>query len=450
MYRKAIDFLKDWKNKQGRKPIIIRGARQTGKSTLVKIFAKQENLDLLEINFEINPEYYRLFENKHIDDVVQAIEVEFGSTITDNKTLIFLDEIQMYPELIRYLRHFHEIKKNVFVIAAGSLLDFVLADHTFSMPVGRVEYLFLGPMSFEEYLIAKNETKLLEFISNYTLSDTIPVSIHDKAIQEMKTWAILGGMPEVIRTWINEQSHLYCDRIKHSIINTIRDDFAKYKQKANTRTLQKLFNTFPAFVGKKIVYSKIDSEKKSRDIIHNLEMLENARIIYRVAHTSGSGIPLGAEKNDKRTKGLFLDVGLLSSILGLDINDITHPEALTQINGGVIAEQIIGQHLLYMNNFYKLPELFYWNREKSQSSAEIDFLVNKGQQIIPIEVKAGKTGTLRSLHQFMKMKSLQKALRFYTDIPNSSQVAVTIQQKKVNYELVSLPLYLIEQWKRFV
>jgi predicted AAA+ superfamily ATPase len=167
-----------------------------------------------------------------------------------------------------------------------------------------------------------------------------------------------------------------------------------------------------------------------------------------VCHSDGNGVPLGAEENEKRRKGLFLDVGLLSGIGGLSLSDIADPTRILQVNSGALAEQLVAQHLLYMNDFFRLPELYYWSRQKSQSSAEIDFLVTQGTTVIPVEVKAGKTGTLRSLHVFMEQKKSHFAVRFYTGLPGVTEVTSSLPGSNWKYRLLSLPLYLVEQWKR--
>ncbi len=450
MYRKALDYLTEWKNRKNRKPLVIRGARQTGKSTLVRLFTKTSNIDLIEINFEEHPEYKDIFSTHDIEKIIQLIEIRIRKKIRKNKSCIFLDEIQNHPRALITLRYFFERRPDLIVIAAGSLLDFLLEDHSFSMPVGRIEYLFLGPMTFEEFLIAEDNAQLLEYISNVKPEEEIPGPIHAMASEALGRYCVLGGMPEVVKVWLQEKSFLEVEKVKHAIINTFRDDFNKYKTRANTNRLQKTFDRFPRFIGKKIVYSQIDNTEKSRELEGALHLLEQARIIYRVNHSSGNGVPLGAEKQKKKNKGLFLDVGLLCGINGLTIHECNNSEDVMHINAGEIAEQYIGQHLLYMNDFYRQPELYYWAREKPQSHAEVDYLVSRGPSVIPIEVKAGKSGTLRSLHVFMQQKKYNAALRFNAEPPSILDVTTSIAGPKHSFTLISLPLYMIEQWKRFI
>lgn len=414
------------------------------------MFAERNQLDLIEVNFEERPEFSILFDTNDTERIILQLEIEHSRKITAGRSCIFLDEIQNHPRVLVTLRYFFEKQPELLVIAAGSLLEFLLEDHAFSMPVGRIEYLFLGPMTYEEFLIAGGETQLVDYLNTMDPSHPIPPGIHQAAMRATQIWMLTGGMPEVVATWIEERSLLEVDRVKHTIINTLRDDFSKYKRSANTERLQRAFERFPGFVGKKIVYSQINEGAKARDTEKSLHLLEQARIIYRVNHSDGNGVPLGAERNEKRSKGLFLDVGLLSAVEGLSLRDIEDPYHIMMINSGALAEQFIGQHLLYMNDFYRLPELYYWSRQKSHSSAEIDYLVTHGRHVIPVEVKAGKTGTLRSLHVFMEEKRATKAIRFYTGPCAVADVKSSLPGSSLQYRLLSLPLFLVEQWKRIL
>jgi uncharacterized protein len=450
MYRKALQFLDNWLIRKTRKPLVIRGARQTGKSTLIRIFAEKQNLALFEINFEENDSYSQIFNGNDPISILQQLEIKFGKKIIPGKSIVFLDEIQASPAAFTTLRYFHEKKPGQAVIAAGSLLELVLKEKAFSVPVGRIEYCFLGPMTFEEYLLAAGKELLLEFFRSYTLEKEIPPSIHAEGLTELRNFTVLGGMPEVVNTWIETKSMLETDVVKHAIFNTLRDDLHKYRPNIDSGILISTLSRFPNFVGKKIVYSKLHEAENTRNTHKSLRILELARIIYGVSHTAGNGVPLGAEQNPSKQKGLFIDCGLLNTSLGLTLIDFPSPDSVIQVQNGIIAEQFTGQHLLYQNDFYKFPELWYWSREKSQSSAEVDFLVSKGRNIIPVEVKAGKTGTLRSLHSFMQQKKYPDAVRFYTGPPQSDTVTTSIPGEKHSYRLLSLPLYLIEQYNRLL
>jgi predicted AAA+ superfamily ATPase len=450
MKRNALSTLKNWFEDPNRKPLIIRGARQTGKSTLVRLFAQQQKLTLLEINFEENPEYKEIFNSNNIDRILQLLEVTCRQHIHTASTLLFLDEIQFHPEAIQTLRYFYEKRPEVAICAAGSLLDFVLEDHTFSMPVGRIEYLYLGPMTYEEFLCAYGEKNLLDYIHAYCLPQDIPVSIHNQAMDLLRLYIVLGGMPGVIKDYISTQSLLSANKARQAIINTYRDDFNKYKTRINIKRLQKVFNSFPACVAKKIIYKSIDRNEGSREIEQTLHLLEMARVIYRITHTSANGIPLGAQINEKYRKGLFLDTGLLCAMQGLSLDDIKDPQELPLVNNGTLAEQFIGQHLLYSRPPYIEPQLHYWVREKATANAELDYILSEGQSIIPIEVKSGKAGRLRSLHVFMGIKKLKTAMRFNADAPSVAAVDCLGTKDPWRFSLISLPMYLVGQCRRII
>lgn len=450
MYRRALNYIEDWSKRGNRKPLVIRGARQTGKSTLVRLFCEKHNLTLFEINFEEDESYETIFQTHDISTIKLQLEIKFGKKIETSSSCLFLDEIQASPKAFTTLRYFYEKNPDLKVIAAGSLLELVMQQEGFSVPVGRLEYLFLGPMNFEEYLLASGNEQLVSFLESYIPGEEIPPAIHLEAMKEVRFFTSIGGMPEVVQTWVDQKSMLDTERIHHSILTTFRDDLYKYRRFYDDELLISTLSSFPNFVGKKIVYAQFDRTKKPRDVEKALHLLEQARIIYRVCHSSGNGVPLGAEKKANKQKGLFLDVGLLSASLGLTISDFNAPESIMLINKGVIAEQFIGQHLLYQNDFFKYPELFYWSREKSQSGAEVDFLVSKGNTVIPIEVKSGKTGTLRSLHSFVGQKKQSLGIRFYTDAPRTDRVTSSIPGEKYTFTLISLPLYLVGRVRSYL
>lgn len=450
MKRNALDYLIEWNSRKNRKPVIIRGARQVGKSFLVRMFAEEVSYDLVEINFEYNPELTDLFKSNDPNQIIQLLELKLNTKITSEKTLLFLDEIQAAPSVLAALRYFYEQMPELHVIAAGSLLEFVLEDHSFSMPVGRIEYLHLGPMSFEEFLVAAGRNNLFEFLHTYSLQSDFPNIIHKELLDLFKRYLVIGGMPEVIKTYLETDSTRNCEMAKQSLLSTYRDDFSKYGKRVNHQRLQKVFNSIPAIVGNKLKYVTISRNEKPSSIESALHMLELARVIYRVCHSSSNGIPLGAQVNRKHNKPLFLDVGLQCRTLGLNLLDFENPDTIMMINSGAICEQFIGQHLLYSNEFFIEPELYYWVREKSQSSAEVDYVLSEGQRIIPVEVKAGKTGTLKSMQVFLQEKNIDLAVRFNTDIPSVTHTRTAIPGKPQPFTLLSLPLYMVGQIKRLL
>ena len=451
MYRHALEYLREWKSKPKRKPLVVRGARQVGKSYLIRLFAKEHFKDLVEINFERDQNTSDLFTSKSPDKIIQLLELHFNTNIIPGKTLLFLDEIQAAPNVFATLRYFYEEKPQLHIIAAGSLLEFVLHEHSFSMPVGRIEYLHLGPMQFEEFTLAAGKNKLYNFINNFSPGDSIPASIHNQLMELLKEFFVIGGMPEAVDVYLKRGSLREADEVKQSILSTYKDDFSKYRRKVNHRLIQNLFNKIPLLVGKKFKYVHVDRNERANNIAKSLEMLRLASIAYAVYHSSSIGIPLGAMVDDKKYKVLFLDVGLMSSAAGLNLLDFEQAEDIMLINSGALCEQFVGQHLLYSQQCYKEPELYYWIREKKNTSAEVDYIISEGNLIIPIEVKAGKSGTLKSLHIFLREKHKDFAIRMNSDYPSFFTADTAINDgNNVSYRLLSLPLYLVGQVRRLV
>ncbi len=439
MYRNALEFIKKWGQKQNRKPLILRGARQVGKSYLVREFARKESLSLLEINFEKNRELAELFDKRSIQKTLEFLEIQYKTRIEPKTTLLFLDEIQAAPEIIPMLRYFYEERPELKIIAAGSLLEFILKDHSFSMPVGRIEYMYLGPMTFEEFLEARGETGLKKLIEEFHLKDSMPLPFHQRLIDQIRTYCMTGGMPEAISAFL-ENSWEGCESIKKNLLSTYEDDFSKYRHRVSDLRLRKVFQKIPRLIGEKLKYVNIDPLERAKDLAQALDLLCMARVAYPVYHSSANGVPLGAEMNEKFFKLLFLDVGLVSSACGLNLLDLEREEDLSRVNQGRLMEQLIGQHLLYDHPPYQTPELYYWAREKKNASAEVDYVAQLGSKVIPIEIKSGKSGSLRSLHLFLKEKGLSLGVRFNSEPPSIL--------KEKNMILISLPFYLVGQWRR--
>ena len=438
MHRYIFDDLMQWKSRQRRKPLIIRGARQVGKTFIVRQFAQEAFEDILEVNFDKQPELNDVFDKKNVDKTLQVLSTLFDVPIVAGKTLLFFDEIQAAPNVLPFLRYLYEEKPDLHVVAAGSLLEFLLSEHSFSMPVGRIEYFFMGPMSFEEFLLALGKDRLLGFLREFSLGDDLPGPIHEELVHLTRLYCVIGGMPAAVSAYVHSRDIDEALREHSSITNTYEDDFAKYGKRINYQRLRRVLAKLPILVGKRLKYSKLGLEARARELSADVHLLELARVIYRVCHSAGNGPPLGAEKKEKDFKLLFLDVGILATSLGLRLPEVINKNALMSVHAGSVAEQFIGQHLLYAGPIYQKPCLYYWNRPVPNSSAEIDYLLEHGAKIVPVEVKAGKSGRLRSLHQFMSEKSESEiALRFNVQAPSVL--------KEQGWILLSLPLYLVGQ-----
>jgi hypothetical protein len=449
MYRTALAYLKTWKDKPSRKPLVLRGARQVGKSFLVRMLAAEAFDNLIEINLETDPEAPSLFASKDPRTIVPLLEARYGQTVRAGATLLFLDEIQVAPELFAGLRYFHERMPELHVVAAGSLLDFALAAPGFSVPVGRIEYLNLGPMSFSEFLLALDRASLHQFLCQYSVGREVPQAMHGELLRLLRQFLVVGGMPASVAAFLGPGTHRDSEAERQAILSTFREDFARYGKRVDHRRLDKVFAKIPRMAGSKFSYSQVDREERSRELSRSLDLLCLARVAYRVRHTSGNGVPLGAEADDRSFKVLFMDVGLLCRSCGLTVLDMERAEDLMMVNAGTVCEQFAGQHLLHAGDFFAEPELYCWMREKSQSSAEVDYLISVGGVVVPVEIKAGKTGTLKSLHVFLREKERDFGLRLNIDLPSLLEAETCLAGGDNRpFRLLSLPLYLVEQASR--
>ncbi len=377
--------------------------------------------------------------------------MQYNITIRPGVTLLFLDEIQAVPELLASLRYFYEELPELHVIAAGSLLEFALEDPSFSMPVGRIEYLHLGPMQLEEFLLAAGKDRLVTFLNEYSLGASMPEPLHNLFMDQLRTFLVTGGMPEAVAVYLNSHSWQECESTKHSLIATFQDDFNKYGKRVKHQRIQLLFRKIPLLVGSKFKYVNVDRNERSGDLAKALNLLFHARVASPVYHSACGGIPLGAVMNTKKFKVLFLDVGLMSTATGLNLLDFEKAEDVMRVNAGAICEEFIGQHLLFSQQPYCEPEVCYWLREKKNSSAEVDYVISEGALIVPIEVKAGKSGTLKSLHLFLREKHRSFGVRFNSHTPSvlESQTALP-GVSNISYRLLSLPLYMVGQLRRLI
>lgn len=443
MIRLVENSLKVWLDSYKRKPMIIRGARQVGKSTLVRLFAENNNLDLIEINLERYLYLDEIFKSSDLSILLKELEGISGKHLNE-KSLLFLDEIQATPNALACLRYFYEDRPDIAVIAAGSLLEFTLSKHNFSMPVGRVDYRYLGPMSFYEFIL-NLYPDLSEYISSLEKIKSIPDVIHFKLVDKLKEYFFVGGMPEAILTFKETGNLNNVKMIHRSICDTYMDDFSKYDQKnKNLLLLQKIFRSIPLNIGKKVKYSHYSRDHKSKEVRDSLDLLIKAKICNPVYSSTCSGLPLEATISLDAYKLMFLDVGLCNHICGLDLKNISALEDDLLINKGQIAEQFIGQHLIISEDMTKSFNLNYWLRENKKGNAEVDFVTVANGKIIPIEVKAGKSGALKSLHQFVYLKKdTDLAIRFDLNKYSKQKVLVNIKEGPVEYDLESYPLYAI-------
>jgi len=450
MKRFAETYLLEWKNRKRRKPLIIRGARQTGKTYLVEKFAGAHFEKFVKVDFEFDVAAHSIFQSKDPTLITNELSLYFDTDIVAQRTLLFLDEIQACPEAIAALRYFYEKMPDLHVIAAGSLLDFALRDFPYAMPVGRIEFMYLNPITFEEFLWATTP-RLLEYIGQWSLKDQISTALDCKLKGSLRNFFFTGGMPEAVASYARDQNFIEVQRILGAILTTMQNDFAKYGSRKQQIYLQKVMHYVAVNIGRKVKYVNIDRNVRSGFLKEAFHLLAMSKVVHPVTRSDGNGLPLGAETSAMAFKPIFLDVGLVNSLCGLKL---LNPEALITIHEGGLAEQFIGQELLNLEPFFQDTRLYFWNREEKNSNAELDYLLSHQNSVIPVEVKAGKTGTLKSLHLFLYAKALQFGLRFNMDRPSLGNFSTKVRLKNhdghLEYTLLSLPLYLVGQTNRIL
>ena len=436
--KREIDkYLLSWKNEKNRKPLIIRGARQVGKTFSALTFAKKYFKNTIHINLE-NPEHLKSFQNPiSLKEFEKIIKVNFKKTIDPDKTLIFIDEIQNSPSLIKLLRFFKEEWPKIHVIATGSLLEVIIKKEGFSMPVGRVEYLYLHPLGFFEYLDAKKEKELLKFLKNIQLGEKIPLAIHQKAMDIFHEYTMIGGMPEIVKLFLEGETIEKLKTTYSSIFKGYCEDVYKYSSVANAKYLKYSIERLPLFAGNTITYEKFgEMENKSREMKNSFNTLQDAMIIYQIKATKSIELPIIAQ-NKRPKKMIFLDVGLVNHQMGI-LEEYLNIKNLNDFYKGRIAEQIVGQNIL-SQSMHSPAKIFYWAKEKPKGNAEIDFCINKNGMLLGIEVKSGKTGKLRSLHQFAQEVKNKQIMRIYSGEFKKEKIKI----KNTENELISIPFYLI-------
>ncbi len=366
MERSCMRFLNEWINDPFRKPLMIRGARQVGKTWIVRQLAELHNKKLLEINFEDRPDYASLFASndpaKILERIGNALNVD---DIHEKESLLFLDEIQVAPELFAKLRWFKEKMPELPVIATGSLLELFLEYHAVSMPVGRVSFMYLEPFSFEEFLLAKEEMGLLRTIHEYTLGDKIPSVLHTDLMSLFKEYVLVGGMPEAVAVWKSTGSLSRVSKVHNDIMSTYRADFSKYNS-VDPALLNEIVSSVPNQLSRKFMYRAVNRKVNPQKIKKGFDLLCQARVCHKIQATAANGLPLASEIRHLYFKAIFLDVGLCSASLGLLMHYAENIDALEleMINKGGIAEQVVGQLLRTIEPAYKEPNLYYWVRDK--------------------------------------------------------------------------------------
>jgi len=410
-FRNIDSELLAWSKEPDHKVLMLRGARQVGKSSSVRHLGKNFQY-FLEVNFEEDKETHSFFEKGSLSPqpICELLAMKYGTPIIPGKTLLFFDEIQTCIPAISSLRYFYEKMPDLHVIAAGSLLEFALEDIP-SFGVGRITSMFMYPFSFYEFLYALGENLLVDAIRKANPKNPLHEVIHNKSVELFKRFLVVGGMPEAVVKYAKTNDLLQVQTILNSLLVSLKNDFAKYKKRVPLTRLNEVFESVAHQAEGKFVYEKAAIQASNLQVKQALELLIMAGLVYPVTHVAANGIPLGAEINPKFQRMFLFDTGLFQRVLGLDMSQIFVTSDFNTINRGAIAELFVGLELVKNSSCYNPNSLYYWQRDKNQGNAQIDFLIQRGEQIIPIEVKAGIQGAMQSLRWFMKEKGIDIGIR---------------------------------------
>lgn len=400
MFRDITKKLNAWKKLDHRKPLVLRGARQVGKTWSVEDFGKRNFSNVVVVDFERNRSVHKVFENDlDPEKIVQDLEIQTGQMIKPGETLLFFDEIQESERAIASLRYFYEEMPELHLIAAGSLLEFAINFHSF--PVGRVTFEWMRPMTFQEFLIASGKQVLAEKIPSVFEDGVISDVLHEKLMEQLKSYFIVGGMPEAVKMFIETGSYNEVRQIHEDMVISFVQSLAKYNTRTDIESIEQVMRTVSSNVGQQVKYTRLDPDRRVEVIKKSVNILEKALIIHPVRAVDVSGLPLGAHISSKVFKSLFLDIGLMQSICGLDPLQSIDATDLTSVYKGSLAEQFVGQELLAAGGS-ESNKVFYWNRAKKSSTAEVDFVIVRNGEIFPIEVKSGPSGKMKSMHLLLK------------------------------------------------
>ncbi|MBC8440553.1 MAG: ATP-binding protein [Deltaproteobacteria bacterium] len=431
MKRKINSVLNQWKTSPLRQPLLVRGARQVGKTYSVSAFGDSNFENMVSVNFEEQPELADCFSEYDTKAIIDRLSIFTKSVIQPGQTLLFLDEIQECPRAITSLRYFYEKIPELHVIGAGSLIEFALRSKDFRMPVGRIQSVFMFPLSFEEFLNALGEEKLCGHMKTLNPEKQLEKIFKDRLENLIRTYLLTGGMPASVKAYSSKIPMEEIQRQQQGLIRTYSADFSKYASTAKHKYLRQVYDSAPRMVGQRYKYSHVNPDIESKFLKDALNLLCEARCLTKICHSSGAGLPMAADLNEKKFKVACLDVGLMQNALGIQSSIALNVPVMT-INAGGVAEQFTAQELLAAGDPYAEPGLFFWARDARGSNAEVDYLIHIQGKIFPVEVKAGTTGSLKSMKLFLEK---------YPDTPFG--IRYSMHELSFHDRILSIPLYMI-------
>lgn len=438
-FKRHIDkYLEDWKISSNRKPLLVRGARQVGKSSAVRHLGEGFKY-FIEINLERQGNIKALFgDNLDIKKLCSQLSAIYNTPIIPGETLLFIDEIQESQRAISSLRYFYEDYPELHVVAAGSLLEFTLKELP-SFGVGRIRSMYMYPFSFDEFLEAQGLSMQVEYKRDEAdCEHPLPMPLHEEMISQLRSFYLVGGMPEAIRIWVDTNDYNECATVHNDILDTYLDDFKKYKTRISPLLLSQTLKSVALQAGEKFIYTQVSDNVNGTTVKEALALLTLAGLIAPVTHTAANGIPLGAEINPKFRKYLFLDIGLMQSLLGIQPADILIANETDFINKGGLSEMFAGLELIKYADYLKKTELYYWQRMERNAQAEVDYVISRKGKIYPIEVKANYSGSMQSMYKFLELKGCEYGIRTSLE-PFSSYEKVKV-----------IPLYALSNIERSI
>ncbi len=455
MDRDALARLRSWLTTTPRKPLVLRGARQVGKTWLVRALAREAKLDLVEINFERDPQRRSDFAGNDPATILGHLGLRRGIELVPSRTLLFLDEVQAAPEVYAKLRWFAEELPELAVAAAGSLLELALGDGAFRAPVGRIGYRHVEPLGFPEFLRAHGQDALLAALAAHVPHRALSATTHEVATGWLHRYLHVGGMPAVVALDAGGATPRQCRDAQRELMATYRDDFGKYIGRMRRELLDATLLGAARMLGQKFVYARVGEGLNQASVKHALELLVTARLCHFVTHSHARGMPLGGETKDTMRKVVMLDIGLVHALLETPAGAVfPRADDLAPQVRGQLMEQLAGQALrLCGDDLGDGPRLYYWQREGGRAG-EIDYLLDDHGHVLPIELKSGSAGSMKSLHQFMADRAQdgptrgapQLAVRVDQNPPSLLDVDVrTTQGDEARYTLLSVPPYLLHR-----
>jgi hypothetical protein len=422
--------LLEWKEGPRRKPLVIRGARQVGKTYTVRHFGQERFKECVSVDLERNPAWHKVFErDSDPRRICSELEVLTGKRIIPGSTLLFIDEIQACPKALMSLRYFYEEMPGLHVVAAGSLLEFALGEYSF--PVGRVQSMTLRPLCFAEYLGAIGKERQMELVLEEP--HELPIAVHDDLLDELKRYFFIGGMPECVKVYAERGSMVEAYEVQAEICVSYRADFNKYKPSTDALLLNSILTSVVQSVGTQIKYSHLAEGVSHPTIKRGFDLLRMANVLQKVPSVNPVGLPLGASASEKIFKAILLDIGLMRYLSGMPMDVEFSKSDLLDIYRGALADQFVGQELLNAQG----GELYCWIRraQARSSKAEVDYVLVRDGVVHPLEVKSGSTGRLKSIQVFMNTypasgHGLVFSMRPFGRVPER--------------RLVMLPLYYVQ------